>query len=337
MASAPETRTRTAPGPRAERGVLRAAALDPRDLAHVVVEGLFGLVFPDPHARLRLGLRAVSRAPHEAVSWYVWTTHRQGAFEAAVLPGSARGLSGSAVLALRYFPDPKESLFARFSPAERQARLSPAFDATGTPGIDGAAGLDPSLFHVATLTLVPLDPDHVALRLNTQDRWLEECRGDDGWHRHRDVPGLELALALLDPLVCGLSYLGRRPPACVRAWRRDGLAWRIGPGGRARARRDPQSSEWQLEHHGLLMPGRAGSPFAPPAPPAAAERPFFEHAGDEPPRHLPWPANPQWWQAAGWQFEPVGLFCGRCASEEDGGHAHPPQPFARNPDDGQAP
>lgn len=325
-----ETRRHATPATRAPR---ESAALDPRDLAHVVVEGLFGLVFPDPNARLRLGLKAVSRASHDGVAWYVWTTQRPGAFEATVLAVGDERSPDAAVLALRYFPDPGESLFARFAPVEQHARLSGIFDRTGTPGMHRAAELDPSLFHVGTLAIEPQGECHVGLRLGTQDRWLEQVRVHGEWQARRDVPGLELSLALLDPLACGLSYLGRTPPDCVRVWRRPGLAWCIETDGEASAGGDEDVSEWEIEHHGLVMPGRAGSAARAPGVRPAAEPPMFELAAEAPPRHAPWPVNPQWWRAAGWQFEPVGMFCGRCATEEAEGHSHPRQPFVRSTDD----
>ncbi|MBL0143213.1 MAG: hypothetical protein IPP91_14185 [Betaproteobacteria bacterium] len=259
----------------------------------------------------------MSRAPQEAMAWYVWTTHRPGALEAALLPGSPESAPGAALLALRYYPDPRELLFSRFAPAEQEARLSPHFDQTGTPALERASELDPSLFHVGTLMIVPQGPHHVGLRMSAQDRWVEQSIGKAGSSVNRDVPGLELALSLLDPLVCGLSYLGRRPPATVRLWRRPGVLWRIESDGQVKSTHDPDLSEWELEHHGLVVPGRADSAGrAPPSPPPA-ERPLFEHSAETPPRYAPWPVNSQWWQAAGWQFDPVGVFCGRCAAEEN--------------------
>ncbi|MEI7430428.1 MAG: hypothetical protein WCL27_08215, partial [Betaproteobacteria bacterium] len=131
------------------------APLDPRDLAHLVIEGVFGLVFPDPHARLRMGLKAMSRVRNESMAWYIWTTTRLGVFEVALLPGSPELQPGSALLALRYFPDPSESVFTRFAPIEQQVRLSPLFDHTGTPEMSSTEQFDPSLFHVGSLAIVP--------------------------------------------------------------------------------------------------------------------------------------------------------------------------------------
>ncbi len=299
-----------------------AASLDPGDLAHLVIEGLFSLVFPDPHARQRLGLRAISRARLDTMTWYFWTTLRLGAFEAALLPGCPEAHPDGALIALRYFPDPGEGVFARFAAVEQQARLSPLFDQTGTPTADGAQRLDPSLFHVGTLEIMPQGPHHIGLSFSAQDRWLEQVCRKDGWHIRRDVPGLRLALGVVDPLVCGLSYLGRRPPALVRAWRYPGLTWSIEANGQAHSREEPGIAAWEIELHGLVVPGYAGWAGPAPLPMQAVERPRFEYADAIPPRHAPWPVSERWWQATGWQFDPVGEFCSQCAAEAHDHHPH---------------
>jgi len=305
-----------------EQGALPLEApLDPRDLAHLVIEGVFGLVFPDPHARLRMGLKAMSRSRNESMAWYIWTTSRLGVFEVALLPGSPELHPDSALLALHYFPDPSESVFARFAPIEQQVRLSPLFDHTGTPEMNSAEQLDPSLFHVGSLVIVPQLGGYIDLHLNAQDRWIEQVRCDEHWQMRRNVPGLRLALAILDPLVCGLSYLGRRPPALVRTWHRPGLVWCIEANGQAQSQYDPEASEWGIDFHALVLPSCAESITPVPMPARVAEKYIFEYASDIPPRHAPWPVNPQWWQAAGWQFDPVGEFCSQCAAE-DGGQVH---------------
>ena len=279
---------------------------DHHDLAHLAIEGLFSLVFSDPRARQRLGLKAISRSGQEAMAWTLWTTSRLGAFEIALLPGSPQSHPDGALFALRYFPDPREAVFAQFAPVEQQARLSPLFDTTGTPKLDSSGQLDPSLFHIGTLVIVAQGANHVGLCLGAQDRWTEHAHGEAGWHTRRDVPGLRLALAVLDPLACGLSCLGRQPPTLVRAWRRPGLAWYIEANGDAQSRADPDASGWEIELHGLRAPGRARAASGAQMPARALEQPLFEHAAEIPPHYAPWPVNPQWWQAAGWQLEPVG-------------------------------
>ena len=286
------------------------------DLAHLVVDGLFGLVFPDPHARHRLDLRAISRVPGETMTWYIWTQHRPGVSALSLIPNDDQlRPGGSALLSLRYFPNPDESLFAGFSPLEQQVRLSDLFDQTGTPRTEVVGDIDPSLFHIGMLTITAQGDHHLVINLQAQDRWVESVEEKGEWHVRRNVPGLALTLSILDVLVCGLSYLGHRPPATVRVWRRPGVVWYIEPDGSAQSRNDPRIAAWEIEHQGMTLPGCSGAPARPLPPEIMAEPPFFEHAGEMPPRHPPWPINTLWWQAAGWQFEPVGAFCGHCAAQ----------------------
>jgi hypothetical protein len=313
--------------------VVAIAPLDRRDLAHLVIEGLFSLVFPDPHARQRLGLKAISRGRQETMAWTLWTTSRLGACEIALLPGSSEECPDGALFALRYFPDPREAVFGRFAQIEQQARLSSLFDATGTPGLDSAGQLDPSLFHVGTMAIVPQGANHIGLCLSAQDRWTEHARDQAGWRMRRDVPGLRLALAVLDPLACGLSYLGRQPPTLVRAWRRPGLAWYIEVGGAAQSHAEPDTSAWEIELHGLRVPGRCDAEGGVPAPARALDPALFEYAAEIPPHYAPWPISPQWWQAAGWQFEPVGEFCSQCAAQDHGHEQHSHPAMTRSDDD----
>lgn len=295
-------------------------ALDPHDFAHGVIEGAFSLVFPDPQARLRLGLKSISRAGHGAMAWYVWTTDQAGAYEIALAPGLPDGMRAGALLTLRYFPAPGEAVFPRFAAVERLARLSAYFDHTGTPAFACAADLDPGLFCIGNLVLVPRRDERLTLRLYAPDRWIEDLPDAGGAFSRRDVAAAELALPIVDALVGSLVYLGRAAPASVRIWRRPGVVVHRAADVRERAEPDPAVAEWELEWSGLPLPGRAQG-FAPAAAdPRRTEEPWFAHAAETPPMAAPWPVNAMWWQAARWQFDPVGVFCGQCAAEEAAGH-----------------
>ena len=313
MTATPDTSRRASPlenDPRSDElsanaTVPEAACTDPADLARLVIEGLFGLILSDPHASQRLGLKAMARCDKESTAWYFWTTSRLGAFEAAPRPASPEAEPDSIVLALRYFPDPREAVFTRFAPVEQRARLSSRFDSAGVPGPDSAGQVDSGLFHLGCLRIEPQGANHVGLCLSAQDRCIEYVRGDGQWQACRDVPGLRLALTVLDPLVCALSYLGRQPPALVRAWRRSSLASYIEADAGSSIRPEPSASTWEIELRGLVIPGHAGSAVPAQGATRALEQPVFEYAAEIPPHYAPWPVTPQWWQAAGWQFNAV--------------------------------
>lgn len=309
-----------------------ATHLDPGNLARHVIEGLSGLILANPNAGQRLGLKAIARCPQKSTAWYFSTTSCLGAFEAALLSGSSEG-NPNVRLALRYFPDPREALFTRFAPVEQQARLSPIFDPAGTPRPDSAEQIDPGLFHLGSLVLAAQGANHVGLCLSAQDLWIEHMQKDGVWFANREVPGLRLALTVLDPLVCALSYLGRQPPSLVRAWRRPGFASYIETDIGARSRPEPSASAWEIEVQGLIVPGRTASSSPAQVLTRALEQPVFEYSGEIPPHYAPWPVTPQWWQAAGWQFDPVSEFGGqraRPAHKRDELSAHT---FNRTDDD----
>ncbi|MBL0291027.1 MAG: hypothetical protein IPQ15_10285 [Betaproteobacteria bacterium] len=302
--------------------IQRSTDLDPHDFAHGIVEGAFSLIFPDPQARLRLGLRAISRAGHGGMAWYVWTAERTGAYEIALVPDFPDDAAGGAVLALRYFPDPDEPAFQDFSTVEQAVRRSSLFDRTGTPAFDQADALDPALFCIGSLVLVPQGEERFTLRLHVPDRWIEETPDGEGATDRRDVAAAELALPIVDALVGGVVYLGRAAPASVQIWRRPGTVLRGAADDRAPRPADPAVTEWEIEWSGLAMPGRS-----PGFDPASAGRrpagpPWFAHASETPPATAPWPVNARWWQAAHWHFDPVGMYCGHCAAEEAAGHVH---------------
>lgn len=307
----------TDPGPGS-----RFAGLDPHDFVHGVVEGVFGLVFPDPQARLALRLKAISRAADGAMTWYLWTTVRTGAYALSYVAEPDDVAGGAARLALRYFPDPHEPVFSRFAAIEREVRCSPCFDRTGTPAFTSAAALDTDLFAIGTLVIAPQGDQRFALRMHAPERWIEEQSQGAGLARLRDVPCMELALPVVDALVGGAVYLGRTPAASVRAWRHPGATLRRGPDGAATLVGDHAIVDWELEFSGLAVPGRSPGPAGAPALPACDPAPWFGHDGAAVPVDAPWPVGALWWHAARWRFEPVGMFCSHCAAEDDGGHIH---------------
>lgn len=301
-----------------------SAGLDPHDFVHGIVEGVFGLVFPDPQARLALRLKAISRAADGTMTWYLWTTQRPGAYALSYAADPDDAAGGAVRLTLRYFPDPDEPVFARFAVVERDARCSPCFDRTGTPAF--AAALDPDLFCIGSIVIAPQGDLHFMLWALAPERWIEERAHAAGPVRLREVPAAELALPVVDALVGGAAYLGRTPPASVRVWRHAGAILRLGADGAGTRVDDASLGDWELAFSGLPVPGRTPGTCGVPALPDGAKPAWFDHAEPSAPANPPWPVSARWWQAAQWRFDPVGAFCGHCAAEEAGGqiriHTH---------------
>lgn len=294
-------------------------ALDAHDFVHGIVEGLFGLVFPDPQARLALRLKAISRAGDGAMTWYLWTLAHAGAFALSLAADLADDPEGGAMLTLRYFPEPSEPSFASFSALEQQVRQSLLFDSTGTPAFATAGELAPELFTIGTLRLTPQDPGEFTLRAQLPERWIEQTTVAGQAMRLREVASARIAMPVVDALVSGIVYLGRRPPASVKVWRRPGRALHIAPDGAVELRLHPSTVEWELEFSGLPLPGRRPQGERAALHTSSADPAWFVHIRASAPVDPPWPVNPLWWQAALWSFDPVGIFCGHCAAESAGG------------------
>jgi hypothetical protein len=301
-----------------ESGAARRA-LDAYDFVHGIVEGVFGLVFPDPQARLALRLKAISRAGDGEMTWYLWTMAHAGAFALSLAADRADDPDGGALLTLRYFPEPSEASFASFSTHEQQVRLSALFDATGTPAFAKAGELAPELFTIGTLMLRPQGLNEFALLVDLPERWIEQITVAGQAMRLRDVASARIAMPVVDALVSGLVYLGRSAPTSVRVWQRPGRALHIAPDGDVELLAHPSTVEWALEFSGLPIPGRQRDGACAARGPSSTDPAWFDHTQASAPAAPPWPVNPLWWQAAGWTFDPVGIFCGHCAAESAGG------------------
>ena len=129
-------------------------AADPVDLAEALIAPVLGLVCSNADLRRRVGLKGASRRADGWPAWYFWFAGASGAHELVLVPPVSHDDAGPSLeFAIRYFPHPDESAFASFAPVEQAVRRSTLFDATGTPAVDGFEAIEPSLFHVAMLTV----------------------------------------------------------------------------------------------------------------------------------------------------------------------------------------
>jgi hypothetical protein len=303
------------PEPGGARSLAPSQPHDPVAFAEAAIGGLLGLVTLSPHAKRRLGLSGASRRADGWPAWYLWLAGSNGAYELALLP-TADAVSdpgAGADFTLRYFPHPDEDDFSTFADVEREARTSSLFDHTGTPAIEALADIDPSLFHIATLSLVPgRDDGRIDLLLQTQDVWLETTEDADV---RRRVPGLALAAPVVDFLVCGRTYHGRHPPASFVLAREPGTAWHIDAAGARPTVADTALYTLSVEGlPGLGLPDMLcvdGRSVEPPSAEAIVRR----HDGDAVPERCKPFATDDWWRAARWAFYPVGAMCG-CLAEE---------------------
>ena len=313
-------RSTSAPSASSATGLHVAPGYDAGAFAEATIAGLLSLICLSPQAKRRLGVKAASRCASGWPAWYLWLAGMPGVHEIVLPPpGFAERMDNRAELAVRYYPHPDESAFAHFAPVERSARTSPLFDATGTPAIDAADEIEPSLFHIATIALAPNARGGVDFGLDTQVCWRETTATARGPVSRRSVAGLELAAPLFDLLICGQSYHGRRPPRSVDIALAAGTAWHVDEGGRAVAVEAPGDARVLVQVRGAagLQTGddalwRSGE--LPPIDPGQAEI-VLSHSGALPPPAFEPFAISDWWQAARWRFYPVAAMCGCLASD----------------------
>jgi hypothetical protein len=293
-------------------------AFDPLAFTEAAIGGLLGLVALSPQAKRRLGLSGASRRADGWPAWYLWLAGCSGAYELALVPPADADLDQEigADLTLRYFPHPDEDDFATFADVERAARTSSLFDHTGTPAIEAIADIDPSLFHIATMSLAPSRcAGRIDFELQSQDVWLETTSTDRDDTVRRRVPGLALAAPLADFLVCGRTYHGRHPPASFVLTREPGITWQVDAAGARPIAADAALYTLCVEGlPGLSVPDMMrvsnGSPEPPPA-----DTILGRHSGGAVPDRVEPFATDDWWRAARWTFYPVGAMCG-CLAEE---------------------
>ena len=291
----------------------RSSAIDPMAFAEATIGGLIGLVALSPPAKRRLGLSGASRRADGWPAWYLWFAGCDGAYELTLAPPDEDAPAGAEFI-LRYYPHPDEDVFADFAEVERQARVSALFDHTGTPAIETLANIDPSLFHIAAVSLLPSRRhDCVDLVLECQDVWLETDGANPESNIRRRVPGLALAAPVIDFLVCGRTYHGRHTPDGFLLTREPGRAWQVGDAGARAIASD--TSLFRLEVDGLPGLGVPETLCIGGARPQATGAIAARHDGEAtPPRVAPF-ASDTWWLAARWKFYPIGAMCG-CSAEQ---------------------
>jgi hypothetical protein len=295
-------------------------AADSIDLAEAALAPLLSFVCSNADLRRRFRLKGASRRADGWPAWYFWFAGIAGAHELALVPpASELDPPYSIEFAIRYFPQPDEDAFETFAPVERAARCSDLFDATGTPAVDAFDGIEPSLFHVATLAIIPT-PAFVDIVFAAQDCWLETETAREAAATRRAVRGFELGAPVLDLLVAAHAYCGRRPPAAVEILREPGLRWHVDDRGVAASHTLPELSLWTVHARGLVrfgvVPGDALAQANPPPLPRSrgAECVLRHDRSGAPPRFAGLDLA-TWHRAASWRFIPTGLFCG-CHSEE---------------------
>jgi hypothetical protein len=211
---------------------------DDIDLVRRVMEDMFILLFFDKGACQRIGFISISRSIGERLGWYLWTEDQKGAYliELADVVYFDKEMGTDypnhipemkAEFVLRYYPSPEEPLFEDFAFTEREVRLGPYFDHTGTPLFEKQNDIHESLFAVGNLVLdFDKGLNFAILKISSQDRWIEIVKEGpivEADYRQtidvvpegtiaRNVPGWELSWRFFDKLLLGFCYVHKTIP-----------------------------------------------------------------------------------------------------------------------------
>ncbi len=306
------------------------------DLARKVMEDMFILLFLDEGARQKIGFTHISRLFGEMPGWYLWTKDRKGVYLLELR--KARPLATKMIKAyflLRYYPSPEEPFFDDFAFIERQARLGPIFDQTGTPHFERGNEIHESLFAVGNLHLIFDHGSHLAkLKISSQDRWIEGF--EDGLIMQTDtgekfeavpkgridrkVRGWELSWNFFDKSLLGFCYVHKSCPMGVRLTKSPGMIYHIDANSQVVEVPESTINGWVLEASLLLQSAKKSTLDKTTCPKTHWEsilhsskkgEILVECFANPPAEKHPW-INANWWMAASWSFPPSKEFHHSC-------------------------
>jgi hypothetical protein len=313
---------------------------DDIDLVRRVMEDMFTLLFFDKGACQRIGFINISRSVGERLGWYLWTRDQKGAYLLELVdvayfdeeigadyPNHIPEMKAKFVL--RYYPSPEEPLFEDFAFTEREVRLGPCFDHTGTPLFEKQNDIHESLFAVGNLALdFDKGLNFAILKISSQDRWVEIVEEGpivETDHRQtievipegttaRNIPGWELSWRFYDKLLLGFCYVHRTIPFGLGLTEFPGTVYHIYSRNKVIKAHEPDVRGRTLEV-GVLLQSNQTPSIAPEIlkevffrsiPLSAKKKGFQVDCFANLPREThPW-IDPDWWTASSWIFEHTG-------------------------------
>jgi hypothetical protein len=308
-------------------------------LVRRLLEDMFILLFFDEKACDRIGFTQMRSVIGKMPGWYLWTKDRMGAYYLQLIATEPTGAKSHGTrrsrnkrlawvvsdFILRYYPSPKEPLFEEYAFVERQVRISPCFENTGTPFSDKQDAIHESFFVVGTLHLAfDRGLNFARLGISSQDRWIEILKGGPvvktDYRRTievlpegsviRNVPGWELSWCFFDKLLLGFCYVHKCCPIALRLSKSPGLAYYIDTDGVAIEVEDATIHEWTLGTGVLLQSGQklstsltllrkiflASLQYSP-----EEDESLVDYIENPPESERPW-IDPAWWSASSWYF-----------------------------------
>ena len=323
---------------------------DDIDLVRRVMEDMFILLFFDKQACHRIGFTKISRLVSQKPGWYLWTKEQKGAYllELADVVYLDKEVGTDylnnipevkAEFVLRYYPSPEEPLFEDFAFIEREVRLGPYFDHTGTPLFEKQNGIHESLFAVGNLYLdFDKGLNFAILKISSQDRWIEIVKNGplvktdqrqtievipEGMMA-RNIPGWELSWYFYDKLLLGFCYVHKTFPFGLGLTEFPGAVYHIYARNKVIEVHEPDVRGRTLEVGVLLQSNQR--PLIDPevlkkafsrSIPLSTKKTEFQvdcFTGLPKDKH-PW-IDPDWWTASSWIFEPCGDI-NRCSTRDN--------------------
>lgn len=292
-------------------------------LARVYIEGLLLSATWVERLRGELGLKGMHQVWGEIPAWYFWLAGSPGAhgLELAWVQRLGSGHDGPlrAGFALRFYPHPAGEVFGDFSRRERELRLGPLFDPSGTPDFERRQEIPGHCFTVGALE-VTWDPAHAwfLCSLTALDRCrqvrLPAAGPPEQPLLEGRAPGWRLCFALYRRLLGLHAFQYKHTPLAAQLTREPGFEQTRREGGEQCEARDCPHN--QLYGLSVLMGPEPASP--PAAALALLRQESTPESGRESTerafscRHFhPWEAraaaqpvlDPVWWSLAGVDYQ----------------------------------
>jgi len=214
------------------------AHIDPVSVVESSFHSMFLGIFNNESATHYFGFSRISPFHCDAgmPGWHLWFKEKSGAFgisvdDAACLSGDGQKdnppSSVAGRITIRYFPDPEEELFEKFSWFEKIALMGPLFDATGTPTAEGRQQLNAGFFTVGHMDInMAVDGSLLELVCTAPETWVDlrseglvlmdpegrPFQALQPGQRDREVPGWRLSRFLFDKIVSGFCFYRKCAP-----------------------------------------------------------------------------------------------------------------------------
>ncbi len=164
--------------------------IDPVAAVEGLLSEMLQKAFQDDGLRQHLRLSQISQGSTVCgyPRWYLWLEDKEGVYSLTIEEGQVLRsvrlqppgktvesfIPVSALIVVRYFPDAQEEVFDSLSCFEQIARMSSAFDCTGTPTFEGGREIDHSYYVTGQIEVVMYaSPAEADFFCSAPERWRD--------------------------------------------------------------------------------------------------------------------------------------------------------------------